>query len=140
MNNISAAIGLSQIDHFQRIINKHKENAKNYYTRFKNNKNIRLLKIDENSEPSFWVYTMLLKENVNRDKVLESLNSQGINAGLVHIPNHNYTCFKNSYVDLPNTNYFHENQISLPCGWWLDEKDIIEISECVSKTIERFTG
>ena len=43
--------------------------------------------------------------------------------------NHSYTCFKESLVDLPETEYFSKNQISLPCGWWLSEDDINIIAQ-----------
>jgi dTDP-4-amino-4,6-dideoxygalactose transaminase len=136
MNNITAAIGLSQIEYFDNIVLKHKENAKAYNSAFSGNINIRLLEINEHSDPSYWVYTMLLNEDVDRDKVLKLLNAQGVNAGLVHVPNHNYTCFRASYIDLPSTDYFHKHQISLPCGWWLDNKDITEIVEIVTKKVQ----
>ena len=32
-------------------------------------------------------------------------------------------------VDLPETDYFHKHQISLPCGWWLSKDDVKFIAE-----------
>ena len=52
----------------------------------------------------------------------------GIGAALVHVPCHIYTCFKDSLCDLPDTDTFYNNQISLPCGWWLEENDIENIA------------
>lgn len=135
MNNISAAIGLSQLPHIERILNTHRKNAKLYSEIFKDNQNIFPLKYPEFSKPSFWVYTILLKDGINRDKVLEKLNDIGIKAGLVHVPNHNYTCFKESYCHLPKTEYFANHQISLPCGWWLKEEDIRHIADNVLNLI-----
>jgi dTDP-4-amino-4,6-dideoxygalactose transaminase len=127
MNNITAAIGLSQWSHIDNIINTHIKNGLQYQNIFKNS-SITSLKYPKNSQPVYWVYTVILPEHLNRDKIIEILNQEGINAGLVHIPNHNYTCFKDSLVDLPETNYFNNHQISLPCGWWLNEEDINFIS------------
>lgn len=135
MNNISAAIGLSQIQHIVKIISTHKKNAKTYRDIFLDSSDIKVLKIGKNSDPSYWVYTVLLGEDIDRDKVLEILNTKGVNAGLVHVPNHNYTCFKESYCKLPETEYFHKHQISLPCGWWLNHEDISEISNIMMETI-----
>ena len=128
MNNISAAIGLSQLPHIENIIEKHTKNGLIYENIFINNSKITPLSYPESSNPSFWVYTVLLDESLNRDLVIEKLNSEGINAGLVHIPNHNYTCFKESFTTLPETDYFSNHQISLPCGWWIDIEDIQHIS------------
>ena len=124
MNNITAAIGLSQIQHMDNIINKHKDNGLLYEDLFSEHKDINGLHYPVEAVPTFWVYTLILSEHLDRDKIIQDLNDEGINAGLVHTPNHYYTCFKDSFVDLPETDYFHHHQISLPCGWWLNENDI----------------
>lgn len=129
MNNITAAIGLSQIDSIKGIISSHKNNANIYLKEFKDNTLITSLKYPKDSTPSYWVYTVLLDPNIDRDSIIHSLNEMGIQAGLVHTPNHPYTCFKESYTTLPNTEKFNNHQISLPCGWWLSINDIKEISK-----------
>tara|TARA_R100000808_G_C2155541_1_gene168592 strand:- start:15682 stop:16818 length:1137 start_codon:yes stop_codon:yes gene_type:complete len=128
MNNLAAALGLTQIPHLDKIINSHRRNAGIYATQFENSQLVMPLQYPENSEPSFWVYTCIIDESIDRDILLEKLNNVGINAGLVHIPNHNYTCFKGSKKDLPQTEYFNKHQISLPCGWWLESNDIVHIA------------
>lgn len=136
MNNITAAIGLSQLPHVDNIINTHIKNGLKYQSIFKDS-NITPLQYPKNSQPAFWVYTVILPETLNRDEIIEKLNQEGINAGLVHIPNHNYTCFKDSLIDLPETDYFSKHQISLPCGWWLNEEDIKFISNTLLKIIDK---
>jgi dTDP-4-amino-4,6-dideoxygalactose transaminase len=135
MNNISASIGLSQLPHLDNIVGKHINNGLYYQKLFKNNPHITPLKYPDNSIPSFWVYTVLLSNHLDRDEIITSLNSEGINAGLVHVPNHPYTCFKESKVELPHTQYFSENQISLPCGWWLSKKDVKFIADSLLSKI-----
>ena len=129
MNNISAAIGLSQIPYINKIVKKHIDNGLLYEKIFSNHKHIKSLIYPQGSMPSFWGYTLILSEHLDRDKIIEDLNAEGINAGLVHVPNHPYTCFKESLVDLPQTEYFSKNQISLPCGWWLSKDDINIIAQ-----------
>lgn len=77
----------------------------------------------------------MLSEHLDRDKIVEELNAEGINAGLVHVPNHPYTCFKESLTDLPATDYFSKHQISLPCGWWLSDDDINIIARALINKI-----
>jgi dTDP-4-amino-4,6-dideoxygalactose transaminase len=129
MNNVTAAIGLSQIPHINNIIKSHTNNGLLYEKIFSNHKHIKPLIYPQKSTPSFWVYTVILSKHLNRDKIIEDLNAEGINAGLVHVPNHPYTCFKESLVDLPETEYFSKHQISLPCGWWLSKNDINIIAQ-----------
>jgi dTDP-4-amino-4,6-dideoxygalactose transaminase len=135
MNNITAAIGLSQLSSIDNIINTHIENGLYYQNIFQNSKIIPL-SYPKNSQPVFWVYTVILPEHLDRDKIIEKLNQKGINAGLVHIPNHNYSCFKESLTDLFETDYFNQHQISLPCGWWLNKEDIEYISDTLFKIIK----
>lgn len=136
MNNITGAIGLSQLPHINEILEKHRQNAELYKELFKASRYIEPLKTVGNGIiPSHWVLTVLLKETIDRNKVLEILNKQEIAAGVVHIPNHNYTCFKQDFESLPETDHFSKHQLSLPCGWWLNSEDIKLISEAVDNTI-----
>ena len=128
MNNISAAIGLSQIPHLNDIIKKHQSNAKVFEKRLSNIKKIEIIKQHNHSESAYWVYTLLFDESINRDNILIELNKVGIQAGQVHVPNDNYSCWAHKKTNLPGVRYFSSNQISLPCGWWLDEEDINHIS------------
>lgn len=125
MNNIAASIGLSQINHIDRIVSAHRKNANLYAHAFAKNASVTPLLLPQNAHASYWVYTVIV--NRNRDNIIEKLNKVGIAAGLVHVPCHDYTCFKDSLCKLPQTQYFHEHQISLPCGWWLNESDINNI-------------
>lgn len=136
MNNIAAAIGLSQIPHIKRIVGTHQVNAMLYETLFETHQiGGTPLKYQSNAEPAFWVYTLLLDEDIDRDAVLEYMNKEGIAAGVVHIPNHNYTCFKRDFEPMPQTDYFAKHQISLPCGWWLNGDDILFIFNTLDKAI-----
>ena len=137
MNNITASIGLTQIKHIDNILSSHIRNAATYTKIFKSETLITPLSYPKSSTPTFWVYTVLLDESVDRDAILEKLNKKSIGAGLVHIPNHNYTCFKESFenINLPGVEYFNKHQISLPCGWWLDQKDINFIGNELIKTV-----
>jgi dTDP-4-amino-4,6-dideoxygalactose transaminase len=136
MNNITAAIGISQFKKIESVLNKHIENANIYQDKFKNNELIKPLIFPSNSEPTFWVYTIILDQKIDNEKLIEKLNEKSINAGLVHTPNHLYSCFKEEYLELKNTDYFYKHQISLPCGWWLDKNDIEFISETLIQTID----
>jgi len=129
MNNISAAIGLSQMKHIDNILNIHRKNASIYANSFINSKFIKSLEVPEGANSSYWVYTCLIADGSVRDTLLEKLNAKGIGAGLVHIPNDNYSAFSEFQTALPETRLFEKHQISLPCGWWLSEKDCEYIAE-----------
>ena len=127
MNNVTAAIGLSQLPHIERIVTGHQRNAQ-LYTELLTSALIKPMQVLSDSEPSHWVFTCLLDSRLDRDAVILKLKEYGIDAGLVHTPNHHYTCFKDSLCPLNETEYFSTHQVSLPCGWWLTEDDVRFIS------------
>lgn len=131
MNNVAAAIGLSQLPHIVSILKAHRDNAEKYTGLLKASKFLCPLRVTSGSEPSYWVYTVLLREEHKRirDTLLQRLNAEGIMAGLVHVPNDAYACFKSYQRHLPGTQSFFERQLSLPVGWWLNSSDIEHIAK-----------
>lgn len=132
MNNVSAAIGLSQLPHIDGIIAKHRSNAALYDELFAGFdhvvRNVRL----DGAESSHWVYAMRVSPDspLDRDKLLAALNAEGIMAGVVHVPNDSYTCFSQlrTVGGLPGVREFSSTQFALPCGWWLTEDDVRHIA------------
>lgn len=133
MNNVSAAIGLSQINHIDNIIGTHRKNAALYDELFLDCKTVNPAMRPKGSESSFWVYTMLVnpRSSISRDELLQKLNKEGIAAGVVHIPNDDYTAFEKYKTYLPGVRNFSSRQMCLPVGWWLSEDDIKHIAERV---------
>lgn len=130
MNNLAAAVGLSQMSHIQGILETHRRNGAVYNDAFRNSRIIRPLSVPDAAVSSYWVYTALVADDrIDRDKLLENLNAEGIAAGLVHLPNDIYSAFKDRLVPLPGVRQFADRQISLPCGWWLSQSDCAHIAE-----------
>ncbi len=129
MNNISAAIGLSQMKHIGGLLEAHRRNAAIYSEIFQGSVYIKPLRIPAQAKSSYWVYTCIFhgKEDI-RNELIELLNAEGIAAGLVHLPNNIYSAFEEFKADLPGTNAFSSSQISLPCGWWISPEDCRHIA------------
>lgn len=124
MNNVSAAIGLSQLPFARNLVDRHRINGHFYKDFFQHSKNFRLLEIDPKAVSSNWVFTMIFRgSEEGRNNLLKGLIEAEIGAGLVHLPNHNYSAFRESHVELRGTAEFASSQISLPCGWWITAKD-----------------
>ena len=137
MNNVAAAIGLSQIPLIKGILAKHRANAQVYKDLFSKSEYIKPAEQTSDCLSSFWVYTILIDEpHIDRDLLLDGLNSAGIGAGLVHVANNHYSAFKEFEEPLPGTAFFGERQISLPCGWWLSNDDCRIIGETLLSLIK----
>lgn len=132
MNNVAAAIGLSQIPHIFNILTTHRQNAAFYDNFFAGRNMVHPVERHVYATSSHWVYTMTInleRSLISRDELLEKLNAEGIMAGVVHIPNDNYTAYlRFKQNNLPGVRKFSELQFSLPCGWWLTYDDIRHIS------------
>lgn len=136
MNNVSAAIGLSQLPHIAKIMSGHVCNGRLYDDLFDGFKAVAPAARPEGGDSSFWVYTMKVNTTysaLKRDDLLKALNAEGIMAGVVHVPNDGYTAFQEFKADLPGVREFSANQFSLPCGWWLNDDDVRHIATRVKE-------
>ena len=138
MNNVAAAIGLSQFVNggISKVLKKHRSNGRRLARLLQNTPGIEISSKQDGvlCEPSYWVYTIIIDELVsklNRDDLLKALNAEGIMAGIVHVPNDSYTAFKKFKRELPGVRKFSQTQLSLPCGWWLNKSDIEHIASRV---------
>jgi len=136
MNNVSAAIGLAQIPHIEGILLAHRANAAMYDELFKNFGSVVHASRPDGANSSSWVYTMKVvpeRSALQRNELLKILNAEGIMAGVVHVPNDEYTAFASSKTPLPGLREFAKNQFSLPCGWWLTKEDVEHIANRVKE-------
>jgi len=134
MNNVSAAIGLAQLEHTDRLVESHKRHASLYDSHFAGFDAIKTPFRSEKHDSASWTYTIVLSDDRHdRDEILKKLNAEGIAAGLVHVPNDAYTCFRDSASDLPGVREFSKRQFSLPCGWWLTDDDVLHIANRVKE-------
>ena len=139
MNNLTAALGLAQMPYVDGIIENHRYNSDTYDYRFKKSKYITPMNPDYDCNPSNWVYTVRLDvSKVDKMWLLEQLNKEGIAAGIVHVPNHGYTCFKKYERAFDGVTEFSKEQFSLPVGWWLDDDDVKHIAARVEALCENY--
>ena len=96
------------------------ENGLYYDERLADVPGVTVLKRPVDSRSAYWVYTFLAR---NREHLLTQLRQQGIYASKVHLRNDLYTCFGDSSAVLPGVDHFSAQSISIPCGWWVSDKD-----------------
>lgn len=121
MNDINATIGISQMPHADDIVGKHKRNAK-YYRDFLDKEYYKIC-ASENSESSYWLFTILLPSEKERLEFMKFMTEKGIMVSQVHARNDLHTAFKDYVVNLPNVTKFVERQVSIPvhCKLTIDE-------------------
>jgi dTDP-4-amino-4,6-dideoxygalactose transaminase len=128
MNNINAVIGISNLPFVEEIVDKHRKNAHFFC---KNISNEKIIVPVYDSESSYWLFTILVD---NRLKFMEYMQQNKIITSQVHNRNDIYTIFKDfKNNDLPGVNSFSSRNVSIPVGWWLEQKDLQYICEVINK-------
>ncbi len=117
MPNLNAALGFAQITRLNKYINNKKKLFKMYEKIFLNSELFDLLKPPKNLSWNYWLITILLKkENIKlRDKMINILNKNRINARPIWQLNHKISIYKNCpKMNLSNAEKLEKRIISLP--------------------------
>ena len=134
ISTIQAAILLEKLEIFPSELNKRQAVANNYYKHLNDlNLKIKLPLLKSKFISSWAQYTIILPDNINRDKLQKSLKFKDIPTAVYYpIPLNEHKPYKNYPVSksgLINTNYLARNVLSLPMHPYLSEDDIIYISK-----------
>ena len=79
MTNLQAAVGVAQMERFEEIINKKREIFNFYNRNLLNLNGISKMPFNSNNfYNSSWLYTLILDSYIDRDKLINKLNQQGI--------------------------------------------------------------
>jgi len=130
MNNVNATIGNVQMLYINSIIGKYIENGKYFDNQLKGTAGIELMQYSKNTEPSFWLYTLKVER---RDDFIKLLVENGISASPLHHRNDTHSIFNSSKRELPNMDYFYNNFVHIPCGWWVTKEDREKIVRIIKK-------
>jgi dTDP-4-amino-4,6-dideoxygalactose transaminase len=134
ISTIQAAILLEKLEIFPSELSKRQAVANNYYKHLNDlNLKIKLPLLKSKFISSWAQYTIILPDNINRDKLQESLKFKDIPTAVYYpIPLNEHKPYKGYPVSksgLTNTNYLARNVLSLPMHPYLSEDEIIYISK-----------
>ncbi len=126
MNDVSAAIGIVQLNHVAAILEAHRNNASFYNEKLSglSSKGLGLLNYQPDRVASYWLYTLKID---NRQSFMNAMKEKGITVSQVHARNDGHTVFKEFKTHLSGVDAFVEKQVSIPVGWWLspEQKEYI---------------
>lgn len=141
LSNLSAAIGLGQLENIENILIKKKKIYERYTNNLKGIKGLNIPKIESwCTRYIMWVYNIYLDKNflVNRDILVKKLESCGIETRNAFVPINQQKVFlkKNRLLrkeDCPNANFIMNNGFYLPSGNNIKNKDIDFICDKIKK-------
>jgi dTDP-4-amino-4,6-dideoxygalactose transaminase len=124
MNDINAAIGLTNIPEARKSVIKQKLNSKFI---IENVRNDRLVLPEYDDDCSYWLFSMHVVGGLKQN-FMDYLKDNLISSSPVHYRNDLYDCtiqFKEG--DLPGVTSFDQTQVCIPNGWWLTDDELKHI-------------
>jgi perosamine synthetase len=119
LTNVSAAIGVAQMENIDKILKNKRDTAKRYMEFF-NNHNYQFITEIENSIANYWLNCIRVENRVERDKFLKETNTNGIMTRPIWRLMNKLEMFKNCECgDLDNSQYLEDRIINIPSGYRL---------------------
>lgn len=119
MNNVTATLGLVQLDAVQQVLQRHIANGRFFDQALQGIPGMRLCTWDAQAEPSYWFYTVLAERC---DALTAHLAAHGIASSKLHKRNDRHSVFASSQCALPGLDAFYGPMLHIPCGWWVDDR------------------
>jgi len=130
MNNLSATIGLVQLDHIQPVIQRYIANGRYFDQTLQKIPGLETCQWDAEAKPSYWLYTVLVEQQAD---FIRHLEAHGIAASTVHKRNDLHSVFADSRCSLPGVDAFYARMVHIPCGWWVSDGDREYIVDVIKK-------
>lgn len=114
MNDISAAIGLSNLEKIDSIIDDRKSLYAHYLAGLSKVSGIRVIRPSSDLSADFcpWLLTIIVEKD--RMGLMAKLREHGIESGQVHYRNDRYSIFGSRRDDLPNMDFLEDAYLVLP--------------------------
>lgn len=129
LSDIHCALGISQIKKIRKFIRKRNEIAKYYDKFFKNQKNIKTLKISDNSQSAYHLYPLKInfkKFQISKKVFFNKLMKHNIKLQVHYIPIYKQPFYKKKFKisskEFPNSEKFYNQEVSLPIFYSLEKK------------------
>lgn len=130
MNDISAAIGLEQLRHFDSIFRRRAQIAKIYREELEGIPGITLLENKKDRVHANWLFALHVEE---RRKFAEVMRSRGIAVEVHNWRNDKYTIFGGLRKDLLNTEKVDKTLICIPLHPKLSDEEVDYITSSMKK-------
>ena len=135
MSNLQAAVGQAQVERINQFIERRRQNAKVYNEILSNIKNITLPAEENWAKNVYWMYTILTKNNKQRELLMKKLDKENIESRVMFNPMHLQKPFKSQFKHkkFPTAEKLSKIGLNLPSGNNLTDNKIQYISEKIKK-------
>lgn len=130
MNDLAAAVGLGNLEDFNKNLKRRRDIAAIYRDELKNVPGIKLLVHEDDRESACWLFTILVKR---RTDFIKKLKTHNIPASVVHLRIDKNSIFGGITPDLSGQERFNEDQVAIPLHNALTDMDVISIIRSIKK-------
>lgn len=127
MNDVEAAIGLAQLRLLDAQNARRTAIASAYRTNLSVTPGVALPRVSDDRTSSYHLFPVLVE---NRDSLILKLREAGIGAGVHYRRNDDYSMYERA--DLPETEWFSSNVLSLPMHMCLSDDDIGYVTNTIA--------
>jgi len=116
MPSLNAAIGLAQLEYFDRILENKRETAR-LYREFFDTISIPLITEPDGARSNYWLNTIVLDGRKQRDEFLEYSNDNGVQTRPSWTLLHTLPPYRNcQHTEMPNAEYIADRLVNIPSG------------------------
>lgn len=143
MTDIQAAIGLGQLEKYEKMLNRRHEIIKKYDEAFKNSKVITQKHTSDNYTSSGHLYLTRIS-NINseeRNEIIIKMEEKGISVNVHYKPLPLLTAYKNlgyNIKDYPNAYNLFKNEISIPIYPTLNNEEVDYITKNLLEITKKY--
>ncbi len=117
LTNVTAAIGVAQMEYLDKLLNNKRETTK-LYSGFFGNKEIIFFNEPKNSKSNYWLNVIQLKDKKERDAFLNFTNDNGVMTRPIWRSMNKLEMYKNCQAaNLENTQLLEDIVVNIPSGF-----------------------
>jgi perosamine synthetase len=130
MHNVTAVMGLAQLEQIGGLIQRHIDNGRYFDEHLACIPGLAVTRFEAAAAPSYWLYSVLSDDS---DAIESSLHAIGVAASKLHRPNHLHSVFASMRRPLPGLDAYYRRLTHLPCGWWVSDEDRVRIVAALAR-------
>jgi aminotransferase in exopolysaccharide biosynthesis len=114
MPSINAAVGLAQLEYFEKIIENKRETAQ-LYQKYFDTIGIKCVVEPPNTQSNYWLNAILLDDRNQRDEFLAYTNDNGVQTRPAWTLLHTLPPYRNcQHTEMPNAEYIADRLVNIP--------------------------
>ena len=133
--NILAAMGVAQMEQFEKFLSRKVQIKKFYDSRLKNISGIEFQEVGKNIQPNNWLYTV---SHPLKTKILKFLNSHEVQSRPLWVPMNRLPMFrKNLFVSRKDiSGALYANCFSLPCSTGITDQELEKVCSMLTNFLK----